>query len=148
MLTLAALQRVEDLLRQRHGGDSGFRLSHYFDLIAGTSTGAIIAAALAKGMSVSEVLSLYRKLANVVFQKSLFRQGLFRAKYGAEALTGFLKEAFGPETTLGSEALQTGLLVVIKRSDTNSPWPVSNNPKGKYYDPGRPLTIPNKDYPL
>lgn len=30
------------MLRERHGGAQGFRLSHYCELIAGTSTGAII----------------------------------------------------------------------------------------------------------
>src|SRR6516165_5468156 len=46
ILSPALLQEIEDILRQRHGGDAGFRLCHYFDLIAGTSTGAIIAATL------------------------------------------------------------------------------------------------------
>lgn len=147
VLTLGVLHRVEELLRSRHGGGAEFRLCQYFDLIAGTSTGAIIAAALAKGLRVEEVQTLYRDLARRVFQKSLFRQGLLRAKYSAGALTSVLKDVFG-EATLGSDTLKTGLLVVMKRSDTGSPWPVSNNPRGKYYDPGRPLTIANKDYPL
>jgi uncharacterized protein len=55
IVTLGFLERIEDTMRERHGAGPGFRLAHYFDLIAGTSTGAIIAAALATGMSVSEV---------------------------------------------------------------------------------------------
>jgi hypothetical protein len=148
VLTLGVLRHVEDVLRRRHGAGSEFRLCDYFDLIAGTSTGAIIAAALAQGMSVTQVQELYRDLARRVFEKSLFRQGMLRAKYSAAALTAILKQVFGEDTTLGSDTLGTGLLVVMKRSDTGSPWPVSNNPSGKYYDPGRPLTIANKDYPL
>ena len=146
MLTLGVLARVEQLLRERHG-DPELRLADYFDLIAGTSTGAIIAATLARGMSVAEAQSLYRRLAGQIFQKSLLRQGLFRAKYDAQALTGFLKQEFGDDT-LGSDHLRTGLLVVAKRADTGSPWPMSNNPKGKYFDPQKPFVIPNKDYPL
>jgi len=45
MLTLGFLRQIEEILRARHAGDPSFRLCHYFDLIAGTSTGAIIAAA-------------------------------------------------------------------------------------------------------
>ena len=146
MLTLGVLARIEQLLRERHG-DPQLRLADYFDLIAGTSTGAIIAATLARGMSVAEVQSLYRRLAGQIFQKSLFRQGLFRAKYDAGALTSFLKQELGDDT-LGSDHLRTGLLVVAKRADTGSPWPMSNNPKGKYFDPQKPFVIPNKDYPL
>ena len=44
ILALGLLAEIEALLRQRHGGSPYFRLCHYFDLIAGTSTGAIIAA--------------------------------------------------------------------------------------------------------
>ena len=55
ILTLGILRHVERVLDERHGGDASFRLCHYFDLIAGTSTGAIIAAALALEMSVEEV---------------------------------------------------------------------------------------------
>jgi patatin-like phospholipase/acyl hydrolase len=46
ILTLGILESVECELRQRHGNDPSFRLSDYFDLIVGTSTGAIITATL------------------------------------------------------------------------------------------------------
>ena len=62
ILSVGILQRIEDILKQRHGGGTDFRLSHYFDLIAGTSTGAIIAAALAQGWSVEQVLEKYMEL--------------------------------------------------------------------------------------
>lgn len=146
VLTLSVLARVEQLLRERHTSPQ-LVLADYFDLIAGTSTGAIIAAALAKGMSVEEVQKLYRSLAGTIFEPSFFRRGLFRAKYDAAALSVILKSVFG-NLTLGSAELKTGLLVVMKRSDTGSPWPVSNNPQGRYYDPRRDFVIPNKDYPL
>jgi patatin-like phospholipase/acyl hydrolase len=50
------LERIEALLARRHVAGDEFRLAHCFDLIAGTSTGAIIAAGLARSMRVAEVL--------------------------------------------------------------------------------------------
>jgi hypothetical protein len=142
------LERVEDLLRDRHGGDQNFRLSHYFDLIAGTSTGAIIAAALAQGWSVGELKEEYFSLGDRVFEKSLFRRGFLRAKYDAQLLTLKLKDLFGADTTLGGDRLLTGLLIVTKRLDTGSPWPVSNNPSGRYFKAGFNGRLGNGDYPL
>ena len=46
-LTVAFLERIEALLSERDGKD--IRLGEYFDLIGGTSTGAVIAGALALG---------------------------------------------------------------------------------------------------
>ena len=40
------------------------------------------------------------------------------------------------EHKLGSEDFRTGLLVVTKRLDTGSPWPISNNPKARYFKAG------------
>ncbi|MEQ1730621.1 MAG: patatin-like phospholipase family protein, partial [Vicinamibacterales bacterium] len=86
VLTLGILRRVEALLRQRHGGDPAFRLCHYFDLIAGTSTGAIIAAGLANGMLVDEVIDHYTRLGREVFTRDWFREGIIRARYDEATL--------------------------------------------------------------
>jgi uncharacterized protein len=148
VLALAILARVERILKERHGGSGDFRLSQYFDLMAGTSTGAVIAACLALGMTVEEVGGHYFKLGRNIFQKSPFRLGFFRAKYDAAKLEAELKSVFGADTTLGSPKLKTGLMVMLKRLDSGSPWPLSNNPAGKYFkDPGDNC-IPNRDYPL
>ena len=56
-----------------------------------------------------------------VFAKSLFRQGVLRAKYEAGTLSKELQRVYGAETTLGSDCLLTGLVVVTKRLDTGSP---------------------------
>ncbi|WP_087874704.1 patatin-like phospholipase family protein [Arthrobacter globiformis] len=148
VLSLGILGRIEELLRERHGCGEGFRLCHYFDLIAGTSTGAIIAAALAQGRSVQEVSDRYFSLGQRVFQRSLFRQELLRARYDERVLVSELKDLFGVDTTLGGPQLLTGLLVVIKRLDSGSPWPVSNNPRGRYFVAGTSGRMGNGDYPL
>jgi uncharacterized protein len=149
ILTLSYLAEIESILSDRHGGEKKFRLSHYFDLIAGTSTGAIIAAALARGMSVSEIAKKYLDLGQRVFQKSWLRQGFVRAFYDEAALIEELKQVYGAQTTLGDPSLQTGLLIVTKRLDSGSTWPISNNPRGKYYDPrSNSNVIANSAYPL
>ena len=53
-LTVGFLARIEQILRERHGRPD-LLFCDYFDLIGGTSTGAIIAAALSIGMSADEV---------------------------------------------------------------------------------------------
>ena len=149
MLSLGILRHLEAELRARHGGLAAFRLGHYFDLIAGTSTGAIIAAALAIGMTVDEVIAHYQRLGREVFAKSWLRDGIVRARYDEQTLSAHLRAVFGATTTLGDPAIQTGLLVVTKRFDTGSVWPLGNNPRGKYFvaAPGS-LRIANADFPL
>jgi uncharacterized protein len=148
ILSLGILQKVENILRARHGGSPDFRLSHYFDLIAGTSTGAIIAATLALGWKVEDIRRKYTELGSAVFQKSFLRQGLLRAKYDKDMLIEKLKEVFGADTTLGDPKLDTGLLVITKRIDTGSSWPISNNPRGKYFSARPNHIVGNGDYPL
>jgi hypothetical protein len=149
ILSLGMLQRVEALLKERHGNDEAFRLCHYFDLIAGTSTGAIIAAALATGMTVDEVIGHYQKLGREVFIKGWFRKGVVRARYDEQTLITHLKRVFGKDVLLGDDSLQTGLLIVTKRLDSGSVWPLGNNPRGQFFKAKESDTwISNGEYPL
>ncbi|MFN9548286.1 MAG: patatin-like phospholipase family protein [Cyanobacteriota bacterium] len=152
LLSLGFLGRIETLLRERHGNDPAFRLSHYFDLIAGTSTGSILAALLARGESVEQVTQLYLELADKVFAQRWWdpRSGLLRPRYNPQALANVLRGRFGSECRIGDpELLRTGLLVMCKRIDSGSPWPISNNPKGHYFLPDpTERVIANRDYRL
>lgn len=148
VLTLGMLREIETVLRKRHGDDPAFRLCDYFDLIAGTSTGAIVAAALSLGMSVDEVHGHYLSLGNFVFKRSLLRWGALRAKFDADKIKKALVKVFG-ERRLDSPDLRTCLLVVTKRLDTGSVWPLTNNPRARYFRAGtQSTTIPNAAYPL
>lgn len=148
VLTLGMLREMETLLRARCGGDPAFRLSDYFDLIAGTSTGAIIAGALSLGMSVDEVHGHYMRLGNLVFKRSLLRWGALRAKFDADKVREALIGVYG-ERRLDSADFRTGLLVMTKRLDTGSAWPITNNPAARYFARGeQATTIANGEYPL
>jgi len=147
ILTVQLLKRIETLVRDRTR-DSSAVLADYFDLIGGTSTGAIIASALALGWPVERIEALYRELGNSIFQSSFFRKGLLTPKFSAEPVRKALEREYGT-IRLGGPELKTGLAVVAKRLDTGSPWVMHNNPKGRYFNqvPGSNST-PNKDYLL
>ena len=131
MITVEILKKLEDLLRQETGGKQKFVLADYFDYISGTSTGAIIAAALSLGWSVDKIRKFYLNSGEQMFDKaSLLKR--FKYQYEDEALKTMLQKEFGAETTLGSDKLKTLLMMVMRNSTTDSPWPVSNNPGAKY----------------
>lgn len=148
LLTAGILRKLEDVLRARAGGDPAFRLSDYFDLIGGTSTGSIIAAGLSLGMSAEEVRNHYLTLGEATFKRNLFRMGAIRQKYDSKNVENALKSLFG-DRTMASADFRTGLMVMCKRMDTGSPWPLTNNPDARYFKL-RPnsTTIPNGEYPL
>src|SRR4051812_19672648 len=62
VLTLEILSEIESQLAQITGGGKDFRLCDFFDYVGGTSTGAIIAAGIACGMSTQELLDFYVRI--------------------------------------------------------------------------------------
>jgi uncharacterized protein len=151
-LTLGSLERIEQLLAERHKHiipKEKFRLHHYFDLIGGTSTGAIIASALAIGKSVKEVKDLYKALGREIFSGKKYKVlrinlGFWKGaltlythhKYDSAPLQKNLEKIFG-DSLLGDESNKTGLCIVAKRFDTFSTWPVTNNPNARYFSVNR-----------
>jgi hypothetical protein len=136
ILTLQVLIRMEDLLREQSGQGENFRLCNFFDYIAGTSTGAIIAAGLARGMSARDLSEFYMKTGPAMFDKSFI---LFRLRhlYESQPLAEELMKTFGKDTNLFPESLKCLLLVVTRNVSTDSPWPISSNPFAKYNGPSR-----------
>jgi len=89
---------------------TGKSLHKYFDLITGTSTGGIIAAALAFEKPAADVLALYQNHGQKIFSKRplpLPRKGasiiasLVMPMYSNKVLHTELKELFGAETRMG-----------------------------------------------
>ena len=138
VISLGILERIESIV--------GTPLSDYFDLIGGTSTGAIIAAGLAHGWPVRKIGELYDRLGADIFRRSTFRLGLLRPKFPAEPLRRALEDAF-EDHRLGGPELRTGLAVIAKRLDSGSPWVLHNNPEGKYFNAREGSSaVPNSRY--
>jgi uncharacterized protein len=143
IITLQYLKRIETLLRERYNNDN-MVLSDYFDFIGGTSTGSIIASALALGRDVDYIIGKYQELARRVFPEwgilkfvNVLRFGVL---YDKKKLEKELEDVFGEEL-LGSSNIKTGLGIVSKRADKNSIWMFYNHPDQHYYSH-------NKDIPL
>jgi uncharacterized protein len=139
LISVEILAAIEALLQQRLKRGDDFVLADYFDYIAGTSTGGIIATCLAWGMRVSQVREFYQANGNTMFDKaSLLKR--FHYKYEDEALAKKLREVLsedGIPSTLGTARLKTLLMLVMRNSTTDSPWPICNNPTSKYNDRSR-----------
>jgi len=137
-LTLGYLKKIETIIREKEK-DPKLLLCDYFDLIGGTSTGSIIAAALAIGKTVDEIVALYMDLGGKIFGqkrdwwKPWETLKYLKAGYDYAALEQSLKDVF-KDITLGSDQIRTGLCIVAKRADTNSVWPLINHPQGKFFD--------------
>jgi predicted acylesterase/phospholipase RssA len=128
VLTLSMLKAIETQLKQP--------LWQYFDYIAGTSTGAIIAAGLALGMSVDDLITFYKSTGTAMFQRAKFVERL-NSLYRDGPLQQQLEQTFGKGSDLRPEQLKTLLLVVTRNVTTDSPWPISSNPEARYNDPAR-----------
>ena len=136
ILTLGILEKIEADLKAKLKAGAGFRLNQYFDFIGGTSTGAIIAAGLSKGLSVQELVDFYVETGPQMFEKERLRKRFWQ-KFKSDPLKKKLQEVLGPSTTLGSDRLKTLLLLVLRNVTTDSPWPLTNNPLAKYNDATR-----------
>ena len=90
MFAAAVLTRLEE--------DLEIRITEHFDLIAGTSTGGIIALGLGLGVLPRQILEFYAEHGPVIFRnRSRLRtvRHLFRAKYSPSALRAALTKVFG-----------------------------------------------------
>lgn len=85
------LQRVQEELK--------IDFSEYFDLISGTSTGSIIAAALATNYPIEEVAKLYVEKGAEIFKPQRFNlSGVWKAKYDNTVLKGEIEKVVGKKT--------------------------------------------------
>jgi len=156
VIALPLLARMEKQLRH-HYRDPTYVLSDYFDLIAGTSVGSIIAAALALGKPVAEITKAFTSLGRHVFTRrlrNLPRVVLAGGRYSTGPLEDQLREFFekdGPALTLGDPRFKTLFLVTMHNVATDSPWILTNSTQSKYNVNSRLLSEKpdrNLDIPL
>lgn len=119
-ISVAFIERIEAICKERSGRGEAFRLSDHFDLIGGTSTGAIIGTALALGLRASEVKDLYLRLAPRVFRRSRWRLSLVQTIFDATVLQREIAGIVG-DRRLDTPDLRTHLAIVMKRMDTGAP---------------------------
>jgi hypothetical protein len=160
VFSLEILLHMQKMLR-RHYGRNDLLLRDHFDFFAGTSTGAIIAACLAWGYTVEQILDLYVRFGKKMFQhvpwyRPFKRYGISR--FDAQPLSEMLQRIFSEDgegkvpALLGTEKLRTSdgmlklLLVVVRNHTTGSAWPVTNNPCAEFNN--RSLEDCNLNIPL
>lgn len=167
------LAEIERTLQKKLGRGDDFVLADYFDLVGGTSAGALIATLVARRCRVSEIERQFEAFAHDIFRSRTRRlasriearfghcpswlvqgRNVIRLisgcdKYDARALEQRIAAVVGTEPMASAE-LHTGLAVISKRADTNSVWIMTNNPNARYFDdqenrPGH-ITIGNGFY--
>jgi predicted acylesterase/phospholipase RssA len=148
LITLGILESIEKMLREAISPGENFRLGEWFDYIGGTSTGAILAAGLARGMSVAELIEFYVSTGPEMFEKSHLLKR-FWSLYNADPLRDKLRTVMNQpqkgdpkvvgdkDLDLSPDYLRSLLLIVTRNATTDSPWPISSNPDAKYNKPDR-----------
>ena len=112
-----------------------------FDLIAGTSTGSIIAGAAAAGISLETVVGLFERHSARIFKKRLFHRGIFRSKYPSGPLREVVQGHL-PAVTMGE--ISTPLLITSSDISTGGVYVF----KSRYMEElGEPY-VRDRDVPL
>ncbi len=156
LIALEFLGRAEALLREKLGR-ADLVLADFFDYIGGTSTGAIIATLISLGYSTEKIREFYVTGARIMFDPAnvflrlerkvapnslaakilntigvLASPSMFKQKELAAAIKAVIGPDGDGDATLGTEKLRTLLLIMMRNASTDSPWPISNNPKAKF----------------
>lgn len=138
LIPAEALIQIEQQLNKLTGTEAP--LCDHFDLIAGTSTGAILAAGLALGLKAKTLRDFYLDYGKEIFTKSWLLERLWH-KYPSGPLEKRLKEVLKERTTLGGADLRTQILIVTKNATLGNDWFFSNNKNNRFYknNAGLPL---------
>jgi len=137
LLTASFFATLEERLNERNLDNRKF-ISDYFDLIVGTSTGGMIALALANHIEADKIVRFYKNYGPTIFAKRrpsvkeriislcLRREvsGLFESIYDNQALSTAVKKVFGETKTLREMYEQYQTAVCISTTDPKNCKPV------------------------
>jgi hypothetical protein len=114
ILTIQLLKKLEEL--------AGMPCYELFDMVAGTSTGGIIAGLVACGKTATEIEALYKSLVNKVFAKRclLSNQIIDPPLYSKKNYRTLLATVVGKTTTLQTACEETGIDLVITGKDVSA----------------------------
>src|SRR5258706_10667599 len=138
LIPAEALIAIENQLDELTG--RSLPLCERFDLIGGTSTGAILAVGLSLGLKAADLRDFYLKFGKSIFTKVFFLERFWHS-YPAGPLEQHLKDVFGENAALGSGKLRTNIVIVSKNVTLGTTWFFTNNPKGKYFANNRELPL-------
>lgn len=97
VISAKILERVETKIKQITGNENT-KLNEYFDLIAGTSTGSILAASLVYGRNPTDLIGIYKDEGETIFKTNFLRKtvgyALKMPKFSNDGLKGVLQEYF------------------------------------------------------
>src|ERR1017187_3551790 len=120
-----ALARLEEI--------TGRPARETFSFVAGTSTGALLAAAVAAGIPATQIVALYRNRSCQIFSPrspwNQIRRVVIGHKYNSANLRGLLEDEFGAAASWSlNNSLVDLLLPAIRLSDAKPWYFVRNNP--------------------
>ena len=104
-----------------------------FDLIAGTSTGSIIAGAAAMGIGMEKIVQLFECEGPRIFQKKLYRCLLFSSQYSKKPLEAALDKHLPSTMTLGE--ISTPLMIISSDISTGGVWVFKSKYKKELGEP-------------
>ena len=97
-----------------------------FDFLAGTSTGAVIAAAVGSGIPAERIVSLYRRRGPELFRRipmvSLLRRIIFGNQYDVATLRRMIGEELGDLAAWRVNDVPRDVMLTAKGLDDGHPW--------------------------
>lgn len=131
IVEVAFLEAVEAAYKRKFGPSTA--LADVFDLVGGTSTGALIATAVSLRQPMDQIADFYLNRAQRFFRKKRWWRFGHAPFFNGDALETEFRRNVG-DITLGDPRLQTYLAIITKRLDTGSAWIVNNIPTSPYFD--------------
>ena len=146
LISAYVLEALSESLNKKNGNND---IADYFDLVAGTSTGGLIALCLTKKdpLSISEITSMYLHKNEIFFPhpKSFFER-LLKEKYSINEMENFFKSIFKDDTF---SSLKNNTLIMSYDINSSLPLPLSKEttPNILLKDASRATTAAPTFYP-